>query len=42
MNSQKFKISVKDGNVVFKAGFGMYTAIDLGIVRYHFEIGSNN
>lgn len=40
MNQQKFKFTYKDGNVSVKAGVGFYSKIDLGIVKYHFEIGS--
>ncbi len=40
MNQQKFKIIYDDGNVTFKAGLGFYTKVDLGIVKYHFEIAS--
>jgi hypothetical protein len=39
-NQQKFKIIYDDGNVTFKAGLGFYTKVDLGIVKYHFEIAS--
>lgn len=40
MNQQKFTFIYTDGNVVAKAGKGFYTKIDLGIVKYHFEIGA--
>ncbi|MGN1099513.1 MAG: nitroreductase family protein [Christensenellales bacterium] len=40
MNQQKFTFSVEDEKVRAKAGLGFYTAIDLGIVKYHFELGS--
>ena len=40
MNQQKFMLSYADGQVAAKAGTGFYTKIDLGIVKYHFEIGS--
>ena len=40
MNQQKFHFSQK-GNVVYaKAGIGFYTKTDLGIAKYHFEIGA--
>jgi len=40
MNQQKFRF-VQDGNAVTaKAGFGPYTKIDLGIAKYHFELGA--
>lgn len=37
MNQQKFRFTYADGKVFAKAGFGFYTKIDLGIVKYHFE-----
>ena len=40
MNQQKFLFTLKDGKVAAKAGFGFYTKIDLGIAKYHFEIGA--
>ena len=43
VNQQKFKFILRPGNVVeAKALFSMagYTAIDLGIVKLHFEIGA--
>lgn len=39
MNQQKFLFTLNE-NVSAKAGFGFYTKIDLGIVKYHFEIGA--
>ncbi len=41
INQQKFCITLdKDNKVVIKRrGLGVYTKIDLGIVKYHFEIG---
>ena len=36
MNQQKFLISLNG----IKAGIGFYTKLDLGIVKYHFEIGA--
>lgn len=41
MNQQKFKFSYKDNEVYAKAGVGFYTKVDLGIAKYHFELGSN-
>lgn len=41
MNQQKFKFSLKGGRVSAKAGAGFYSKIDLGIVKYHFEIGAD-
>ena len=41
MNQQKFAFGVKGGDPVVKVkGMGPYTKVDLGIVSYHFEIGS--
>ena len=40
MNQQKFTLTYADGSVSAKAGRGFYTKIDLGIVKYHFEIGA--
>ena len=41
MNQQKFKFSLLDnGTVEARAGLGFYTKVDLGIVKYHFEIGA--
>ena len=41
MNQQKFKIVYNNDTVTLKAGIGMYTKLDLGIIKYHFEIGAN-
>lgn len=40
MNQQKFYFSVENGVVKAKAGTGFYAKIDLGIVKYHFELGA--
>lgn len=40
MNQQKFTFSLKDGKVRAKAGLGFYSKIDLGIAKYHFEVGA--
>ena len=40
MNQQKFRFILKENKVTAKAGFGFYTKLDLGIVKYHFEIGA--
>lgn len=40
MNQQKFMLTYHNGKVSAKAGFGFYTKIDLGIVKYHFEVGA--
>lgn len=43
MNQQKFKMGIKDGSPVLRVvGKGPYTKIDLGIVKYHFEIASGH
>lgn len=40
MNQQKFMFTLDGNKVAVTAGKGFYTKIDLGIVRYHFEIGA--
>ena len=40
MNQQKFLFRLDKNRVSVKAGFGFYTKIDMGIVKYHFEIGA--
>lgn len=40
MNQQKFYFSVENDVVKVKAKAGFYTKIDLGIVKYHFELGA--
>ncbi len=41
INQQKFKIFLNGDKVEIKRkGLGIYTKIDLGIVKYHFEAGS--
>lgn len=40
MNQQKFML-IQDGeNVTAKAGKGFYTKLDMGIVKYHFEVAA--
>ena len=39
-NQQKFFFTLKDGEVTAKPGLGFYAKVDLGIVKYHFELGS--
>lgn len=40
MNQQKFKFNyLGENNVSASAGSGFYTKIDLGIAKYHFELG---
>ena len=40
MNQQKFIFTLEGSQVSAKAGLGFYTKVDLGIVKYHFEIGA--
>ena len=40
VNQQKFHFTLKDGTVTVTPGSGFYTKIDMGIVKYHFEIGA--
>lgn len=40
MNQQKFLFTLTGNQVSVKAGLGFYAKVDLGIVKYHFEIGS--
>ena len=40
MNQQKFRFSYADGKVTAAPGKGFYTMVDLGIAKYHFEIGA--
>lgn len=40
MNQQKFRLIYNNGKVKASAGMGFYTQLDLGIVRYHFELGA--
>ena len=43
MNQQKFVFYLSGKNTVTaRAGAGFYTKIDLGIVKYHFEIGAGH
>ncbi|MGL4791939.1 MAG: nitroreductase family protein, partial [Anaerotignaceae bacterium] len=39
-NQQRFTIGLEDGKVKIKSTGGFCSKIDLGIVKYHFEIGS--
>lgn len=39
MNQQKFTFFYEAGKVRAKAGIGFYSKVDLGIVKYHFELG---
>ena len=40
MNQQKFLLLPRGDKVSAKAGFGPFGKVDLGIVKYHFELGS--
>lgn len=40
MNQQKFTFALNKDQVSARAGVGFYTKIDLGIAKYHFEIGA--
>jgi hypothetical protein len=41
LNQQQFYFELKDGVVYAKKGLGFYAQMDLGIAKYHFEIGAN-
>ena len=40
VNQQKFTLTYADGKIAARAGTGFYTKVDLGIVKYHFELGA--
>lgn len=40
MNQQKFILTQEGNTVTAKSGSGFYTKLDLGIVKYHFEVGA--
>lgn len=40
MNQQKFRLTCEGGTVTAKSGSGFYTKVDLGIVKYHFELAA--
>lgn len=40
MNQQKFSFTLNGNKVSAKAGSGFYTKVDLGIAKYHFELGA--
>lgn len=42
INQQKFFIDIDGEDAVIKAGFGPFTKLDLGIVRYNFEVASGH
>lgn len=41
MNQQKFHFALEGENVKAKALFGPYSKMDLGIAKYHFELGAD-
>ena len=41
INQQNFVFSLENDKVIVKPGLGFYSKVDLGIIKYHFEIGSN-
>ncbi|MBQ7565613.1 MAG: nitroreductase [Oscillospiraceae bacterium] len=40
INQQKFRFTLDGDKVTAKAGLGFYAKVDLGIVKYHFELGA--
>lgn len=40
MNQQKFLLTLNDTSVEAKSLGGFYSKVDLGIVKYHFEVGA--
>ena len=41
LNQQKFRFILRDNNKVkLRKGFGFWTKVDLGIVKYHFEVAA--
>lgn len=40
MNQQKFRFTLIDNTVKVSPGTGFYTKTDLGIAKYHFELGA--
>lgn len=40
MNQQKFLLTLNGNQVTAKAGVAFYSKVDLGIVKYHFELGA--
>lgn len=42
LNQQKFILTLNGNEVSAKEGLGFYTKTDLGIIKYHFEIGAGN
>lgn len=42
LNQQKFLFSLEGDRVSVRAGHGFFTKVDLGIAKYHFELGAGN
>ena len=42
INQQKFYFTLDNNKVNVKSGFGPRSKVDIGIVKYHFELGANN
>lgn len=42
VNQQKFSFSLTENLVSAQSGIGFYSKVDLGIAKYHFEIGAGN
>ncbi|MBQ0079154.1 MAG: nitroreductase [Eubacterium sp.] len=42
MNQQKFKISLDGDDAKITAGLGFMAKLDLGIIKYHFEVASGH
>ena len=40
INQQRFRLKLEGNKVSAKAGLFVYTKLDLGIVKYHFELGA--
>lgn len=40
INQQKFFFALRGDKVAARAGFGPFSRVDLGIAKYHFELGS--
>ena len=40
MNQQKFQLTLNGDQLTAKAGTAFYSKVDLGIVKYHFELGA--
>lgn len=40
LNQQRYKITLKENKVKIVSKVGFYTKVDLGIIKYHFELGA--